>query len=236
LFSGVFAGDDAKSRTSQGTVDMARPKLLDLFCGAGGCAVGYHGAGFDVIGVDIKKQKNYPFPMVIGDALRPPFDLRMFDVVHASPPCQTYSALKNFAHKHHESLIEPVRDLLQKARIYVIENVPGAPLRRPAVICGSWFCLKVRRHRLFESNVRIHGNYCTHKKQGRTICVAGSGGSRVNRRKDDHGGACNYGTLPQCREAMGIDWMSRAEIVQAIPPAYTEYIGKQLIRAMAQGA
>ncbi len=216
---------------------MKRPLLLDLFCGAGGCSVGYHRAGFDVIGVDIKAQPRYPFPMVVADALRPPFDLAMFDAIHASPPCQRYSALSKGAGicGRFPDLVEPCRTMLKSAgRPFVIENVPGAPLRRPTLICGSYFGLRVRRHRLFETNFKINpAPWCKHVSQGQPLCVVGTGGRRVNRQPNDRGGACNFPrSVAEAQAAMGIDWMTRKELSQAIPPAYTEFIGKQLLAAI----
>lgn len=212
--------------------EVTMPRLLDLFCGAGGCAMGYHRAGFDVVGVDIVPQPRYPFCFIQADAMTYP--LSGFDVIHASPPCQTYSALARFAKEGHKALVGPVREMLMASKkTYVIENVVGAPLIKPIVMCGSYFGLRVRRHRLFESNIKLRGTYCTHNKQGQPLCVAGTGGKRINRRAGDNGGACNYpSSIEEASHAMGIDWMTRKEISQAIPPAYTEFIGKQLMEAV----
>lgn len=217
-----------------------RPKLLDLFCGAGGCAVGYHRAGFDVTGVDISPQSNYPFKFIQADALN--FDVSGYDVIHASPPCQHDSCALNLNRRaralrasKHRRMIEPVREKLRAARVpYVIENVPGAPLRWPITLCGTMFGLRVFRHRLFESNIVLLS--CTHPphrgtvQDGDFVTVAGMGG-RMKKRD---------GTYRECsrdtdvwRAAMGIDWMSRYELTQAIPPAYTEHIGQQLIRVLS---
>ena len=205
-------------------------RLLDLFCGAGGSAVGYHRAGFEVVGIDIKPQPRYPFEFHQADALTYPLD--GFDVVHASPPCQAYCALRHLMpEKIYPDLIKAVRDwIFQGSAIYIIENVPKSPLINPIQLCGSSFGLKVRRHRLFESNVYLETLPCDHKKQGRPIDVSGTGGRRINRRPDDHGGNTNKPrNIKEARGAMGIDWMTRYELSQAIPPAYTEYIGKQII-------
>jgi DNA (cytosine-5)-methyltransferase 1 len=219
-----------------------RPKLLDLFCGAGGCAVGYHRAGFDVVGVDHKPQPRYPFPFVQADALRPPFDLRAFDAVHASPPCQAYSTLKSikrFTRTQHPNLIQPVRRLLvESGKPYVIENVPGSCLGFSAMLCGSMFGLgaycdgkfhQLRRHRLFETTFLVLVPECKHV--GRPVGVYGNGGA--HRRIKDRPGINGFtGNAAERRSAMGIDWMSRYELSQAIPPAYTEYIGRQLLAAL----
>ena len=213
---------------------MNRPVLLDLFCGAGGAAMGYHRAGWDVVGVDINPQPNYPFLFMQDDAVE---FLRcyghLYDAVHASPPCQAHSSLRHLhPQKEYACFIEPIRNLLvELKRPYIIENVPKAPLINPIQLCGSSFGLKVRRHRIFESNVAITGSACDHKTQGSPIDVSGTGGRRVNRRPDDHGGNTNKPrNIQEARAAMGIDWMTRKELSQAIPPAYTEFLGKQLLK------
>jgi DNA (cytosine-5)-methyltransferase 1 len=216
--------------------------LLDLFCGAGGAAMGYHRAGFDVIGVDHIPQPHYPFPIVQADALAPPLDLAQFDAIHASPPCQAYSQITRTAGpkaKDHPDLVEPTRALLESSGLpWVIENVEGAPLHRPRTLCGSMFDLDVKRHRLFEANWPLQDHHwpCRHKIWGkryapnrsdrrrnpnaraRVVSVAGGGGGGYGQRVDDW------------RRAMGIDWMVRHELAQAIPPAYTEFIGRQLLK------
>lgn len=229
-------------------------RLLDLFCGAGGCAVGYHRAGFtDIVGVDVADQPNYMFEfhradamsilsdLVAGQSLKiglfSEYRLNDFAAIHASPPCQGYCALKHLHPNKRRSMLIPVmRDLLIQSKLpFVIENVPGAPLECPVKICGSAFGLRVRRHRLFESNARLCGTICDHGRQGQPVTVAGTGGKRINRRKDDHGGSVNMPlNLHDARHAMGIDWMTRAELSQAIPPLYTEFVGKQLLAALAR--
>ena len=201
-----------------------------MFCGAGGCSVGYAAAGFEVVGVDREPQRNYPFEFWQMDALGALSQFgNEFDVIHASPPCQEYSALRHLhPDKRYFDLIDVTRNAL-KGHNYIIENVPGAPLRNPVRLCGSFFGLKVRRHRLFESNMKIVGTSCDHKKQGQPIDVSGTGGPRRNRRVGDHGGSCNKPeNIEAARNAIQIDWMTRKEISQAIPPAYTEWIGNQI--------
>lgn len=206
-------------------------RLLDLFCGAGGAAVGYHRAGFEVIGVDIKPQPRYPFEFHKADALE--FILTHgweFDAIHASPPCQAYSRLKGLTTKAHPELIEATRNALRSLyrKPYVIENVIGAPLQPAITLCGCSFNLQVYRERVFESNFalfspghRKHVAKCA--KQGRPvqpgefITVAGC-----------------FSGVKFARKAMGIDWMMRDELRQAIPPAYTEFIGRQLIQILQQ--
>jgi DNA (cytosine-5)-methyltransferase 1 len=214
---------------------MSRPVLLDLFCCEGGAAVGYHRAGFDVIGVDKRADvlANYPFPCVQADALNPPFDLGQFDAIHASPPCQAYSTITRDKSVH-EDLIPPTRDLLAAAGVpYVIENVEGArrSLVNPAKVCGSFFMLDVRRHRYFETNWPLRPTTCLHGFQGRPVGVYGDhpqddshyrrpdGTLRGNKAIDDD----------HAREVMGMPWATWHGCTQAIPPAYTEFIGRQLL-------
>ena len=206
-------------------------KLLDLYCKAGGASKGYADAGFEVTGIDIKKQKRYPFTFIQADCLDVLKDLdylRTFDVIAASPPCQTHSRTKHLRDAQGKTtdkidLIPQTREALVASGVtYVIENVPGAPLINPVQFCGSYFGLKVRRHRLFESNLPLTGSPCKHKEQGRPVGIYGS-------MKDEiPGGGHTAKTIEQAREAMGIDWMIWGELVEAIPPAYTYEIGNQI--------
>lgn len=184
--------------------------------------MGLHRAGYDVVGVDHRPQRSYPFPFIWADAISPPVDLSRFDLIWASPPCQAYIRGGTVAKHRHPRLIEPVRRLLQRSRVpYVIENVPGAPIRPDYVLCGSQFGLSVRRHRWFEVSWRTAELVppCDHSHP-----VAGVYGNAHGKR-----GAWP-GMLPSNREtwstAMGIDWMTTAELTDAIPPVYAEYIGK----------
>lgn len=208
----------------------SRPRLLDLFCGAGGCAVGYHRAGFDVVGVDAKPQPRYPFEFHQGDA----FEFleahgHEFDAIHASPPCQAYSVCGGWRPQaEHPTLIEPVRELLTATGLpFVIENVVGAPLHGAAMLCGSAFGLRVRRHRIFEGSFPLFGTQCRHGEQGPCVGVYGNQGRRIGHWL---GRARN---VADASNAMGIDWMTWRELTQAIPPAYTEFIGRQLLRVVA---
>ena len=158
-------------------------RLLDLYCKAGGASKGYADAGFEVTGIDIKKQKRYPFEFIQADCLEILQDLdylRTFDVIAASPPCQTHSRTQHLRNAQGKStdkvdLIPQTREALVASGItYVIENVPGAPLINPVQFCGSSFDLKVRRHRLFESNLQLTGSVCDHKKQGKPVGIYGS--------------------------------------------------------------
>ncbi|HZF42422.1 MAG TPA: DNA cytosine methyltransferase [Sphingomonadaceae bacterium] len=212
-----------------------KPRLLDLFCCAGGAGVGYERAGFEVVGVDIVDRPSYPLRFLQADAmtLDPDF-LSSFDAIHASPPCQSYSDLakRNGNAAEWPRLIEPVREMLVKSgRPYVMENVEGAPLLNPVVLCGTMFPgLRVLRHRLFEANFTIVPPQ--HKKHPKvhTFDKRKSHFGKTNEWTDfvqvTGGGNC---TLAAAREAMGIDWMTKGEINEAIPPAYTELIGRQLL-------
>jgi len=212
-----------------------RPRLLDLFCGAGGAAMGYHRAGFEVVGVDIKSQPRYPFEFICEDALHTLWMASFvsdFDAIHASPPCQAFTSLKGMHNAlEHADLLTPTRELLRETRLpYVIENVPGAPMNGSHVtLCGSAFGLgsgdaELRRHRHFESNVPLLIPPCHHGQRERVIGVYGGHG-RDRRRKVN---TQDY-SVEERREAMGIDWMTGTELSQAIPPAYTEFIGTQLM-------
>jgi len=214
--------------------------LLDLFCGAGGSAVGYHRAGFEVVGVDINPQPNYPFEFHMGNALKVLLSHHAlsFDAVHASPPCQASSNLTRGTNRetkaqNHVNLIPVVRELLKLTGLpWVIENVQGAHMRRDLTLCGEMFGLDVIRHRYFEvsgfdvqqpahkphrGRVRgwRHGQYF----DGPYVAVYGDGGGK--------------GTVTEWQQAMGIDWTDeRKEIAEAIPPAYSEFVGRQLMAHM----
>ena len=210
------------------------PKLLDLFCGEGGAGMGYHRAGFEVIGVDLNRRalRRYPSPCIQGDALEVAAAIgHRFDAIHASPPCQAYSSSTPDRSAHWDS-VPPTRDTLDAIGLpYVIENVPGSPLRRDIVLCGSMFALStgsglaLQRHRHFEINWPHHGlspATCWHKP-GNTVSVAGNGTPQGNRQT-----LGRNVTVDEWREVMGMDWASRNGLAQAIPPAYTEWIGSCL--------
>jgi len=206
-------------------------KLLDLFCGAGGASAGYAAAGFEVHGVDLKHGKRYPYTYVradVLDVLRDKNYLDQFDVIHASPPCQTHSITKHLRNAQGKTtskldLIPETRAALVKSgKPYIIENVPGSPLIDPIQLCGSSFGLKVRRHRLFESNMPLKGSVCNHKLQGRPVGVYGSLNDEIPQ------GGKTAATINDARDAMGMPWAIWTELVEAIPPAFTEYLGGQV--------
>ncbi len=221
-------------------------RLLDLYCGAGGAAMGYYRAGFTkVVGVDIKPQPNYPFEFVQADVLTFMNTLDEddmwgawgFDAIHASPPCQAHTSMKTMpdAREHYDYLPETRAFLVASGLPYVIENVPGAPMRGVR-LCGTAFGLGVgdaelRRHRLFEASFPLHAPSCKHGQRERVIGIYGEG-VRDSRRKYDRS-VREFG-VAEGREAMGIDWMTLAELCQAIPPAYTEHIGRQLLTAASR--
>lgn len=212
---------------------VTRPRLLDLFCGAGGAAMGYHRAGFDVVGVDINPQPNYPFEFHRGDALAYLAEHgRGFDAIHASPPCQAFTlAAAGGVRKSagHPELIEPVRALLRNIGApYAIENVPQAPLVDPVTLCGTSFGLPIIRHRSFECSTFFMAPTCGYRPTARV----------------SHGGTTTY---PYARKSWGPawrkhvlpvvwPWMTVRESGQAIPPAYTEFIGRQLLDHIREAA
>lgn len=189
---------------------MSRPRLLDLFCGAGGAAEGYHRAGFDVFGVDINYQPNYPFDFHQGDAMT--FPLGGFDAIHASPPCQHYANVTKWRGNPalHPDLLVPTVDRLKGSGVpWVVENVPDSPMAPDFILCGSMFGLAVRRHRWFLTSwggfELVQG--CRHRDLLPFM----------------HKGERAYA------DAMGCPWMTAKEGRQAIPPAYTEWIGRRLL-------
>lgn len=209
------------------------PRLLDLFCGAGGAAMGYHRAGFHVVGVDVVPQPNYPFEFHQADALTYPVD--GYDAIHASPICQGFTAYKRRpGHvRPRPNLIPAVRERLTAAGVpYIIENVPGAPLIDPITLCGSAFQLDVRRHRLFESNIALTAPPCDHNWQTPRFPPATN---RTNLRRTVEVGVWRIPLATQ-QKAMGIDWMTVPELSLAIPPAYTEWLGRRLAAHLSRSA
>jgi DNA (cytosine-5)-methyltransferase 1 len=221
---------------------MSRPRLLDLYCGAGGASAGYHRAGFDVLGVDHLPQPNYPFPFIEDDALE--FLAWLvgvgrfageFDAIHASPPCQAFTAYgRTGLVGPYPDLIAATRALLEQSGLpWLIENVPGAPLHDPVVLCGTSLGIEVRRHRLFESSLPLlvppcaHGQFFERKYPGSS--------NRPNGRT-----VCNVGEwrvpFDQQQAAMEIDWMTLEELSEAVPPRYTEVVGAQVLQQLQVAA
>lgn len=227
---------------------MTRPRLLDLFCGEGGAGMGYHRAGFDVTGIDVTDQPRYPCDFVKADALDYLAEHGSgFDAIHASPPCTDYSALKSRAGDHGTAHLLPDTRvaLITLGHPWIMENVPGAPLPAAVVLCGSMFGLgthcrdgrwrQLRRHRLFEHHPAVPAwppYTCQHV--GQPIGVYGNGGGGVQNMQ--RGGDTYKGTRAEAVAALDVPWMSRAGVSQAIPPAYTEHLGAQLLTALGIAA
>jgi DNA (cytosine-5)-methyltransferase 1 len=227
-----------------------RPRLLDLFCGAGGCSVGYDRAGFDVTGVDIEPHPSYPFEFIHADARDVLMDtafLRTFDVLAGSPPCQELTRARHLREAQGGTVKENGLNLIPETRAgfiasgrpYVIENVEDAVrhMRTPFMLCGSAFGLRVRRHRLFETPVAMLTPQCNHGSYGRPVGLYSRLGDHVP------GGGYVAETIEEARAAMGIDWMRWRstnqewnDLKEAVPPAYTEWLGLQLIDALERAA
>jgi DNA (cytosine-5)-methyltransferase 1 len=227
-------------------------RILDLFCGAGGAAMGLHRAfpEAEIVGVDIEPQPHYPFSFIQADALTFPLcgfvggsmdhypELcdrcgahcdEHFDFVWASPPCQAHSRLNGINRKEYTDFIGPIRLHLQQVDLdFVIENVVGAPLLNPLTLCGSMFGLGVWRHRIFEIHGRVVDRLeCRHDLCKYPLDVTGTGGPCATRTTAGGGLHRKPKNMKQASDAMGIDWMTRRELTQAIPPAYSEYIANQ---------
>jgi DNA (cytosine-5)-methyltransferase 1 len=250
-------GCDIISRPAELHRDRGRPvsrlRLLDLFCGAGGASAGYYRAGFEVTGVDLARKqlpdgtwvddaampKRYPFEFIKADALEMLADrefVARFDVIHASPPCQRYSLASKYNGREYPDFIPPTRSLLKATGLpWVIENVPGAPLRPDFVLCGCMFGLglpehdlQLRRERWFETSWRPLGLVQPHQHWGYSISIAGHGTPSWVRRNTGHIGIALW------RQVMGIDWMTRGQLTEALPPAYTEYVGTILRKRLEE--
>jgi DNA (cytosine-5)-methyltransferase 1 len=217
--------------------------LLDLFCGAGGSAVGYHRAGFDVVGVDIESQPHYPFEFIQGDALEALERLQSgpwcgwapsdFDAVHASPPCQDHS-VSTVQHASHATgwMLDATLDLLKASGLpWVCENVVGKSVKMDgwwAMFCGTAFGLNSQRHRRIGSSVMLMPPSCRHRDFPYPLSVVGDNeqGRTFRKWRADLGRTPN---IEDKKLALGIDWMNRKELSQAIPPAFTEFVGRQLL-------
>jgi DNA (cytosine-5)-methyltransferase 1 len=239
--------------TADDLVNVARPLLLDLYCGAGGCSVGYYRAGFQVVGVDIEPHPDYPYEFVQADALAvlrdEVLDLSLFAAIHGSPPCKSETSLRHL-HKgaaRHPNLLGPTLGLLSGMDTpWVVENVAATKQMPGAlVVCGAALGLgarcrdgiyrPLRRHRRFESNVFLMGPGCAcDGREPVGVYGNGSGGTTSSRRAQ--GSRSGYqATKAEASEAMGIEWMGVRDLSQAIPPAYTELIGDQLMARLTEG-
>ncbi len=215
-------------------------RLLDLFCGAGGAAMGYHRAGFDeIVGVDIAQQKRYPFEFVQADALEYVAEHgQKFDLIHASPPCQRYTLMNQRwpgAQEKHPDSLPPTREaLMTTGRSYVIENVVGAPMRDFITLCGRSFGLGTHRHRKFETNFFLFSTpmWCRGWRDHAGVYGAHPDGGKIWTRKDGSAPLLRVGSLEEARSRMGINWMVWDELKEAIPPAYTEFIGREFLRQL----
>lgn len=224
-------------------------KLLDLCCGAGGAAEGYARAGFDVTGVDYRSQPHYPYRFILADAVD--YVSRygsQFDVIHASPPCHDHSSLRHVTGPDgtRQTLAEIRHQLIKIGRPYIIENVVGAELIDPLRLCGTEFGLvavdhtgqkvQLRRHRLFESNLFLAGaGGCNHDSRNGRVAGVYGGGAEPDSTSSKRNTGKRGGYRPRDKtraELMGIDWMNRAELAQAIPPAYTEFLGGQVLQQL----
>ena len=200
-----------------------KPRALDLFCGQGGASAGLYNAGFEVEGVDIEPQPRYPFKFHRADALQ--FPLESFDLIWASPPCQFGSEATPTEHRaKHRNLIPAIRERLEASGIpYIIENVEGARshLRQPIKLCGSMFGLKTFRHRYFETKpfLTTLTPPCAHSFRPLLVTTAGANSRRIG----------NFKSTKNAPEAYGIDWMSADGLKEAMPPAYSEFLGRQML-------
>lgn len=210
---------------------------LDLYCGAGGASRGYYYADFEMVGVDSAPQKRYEYTFHQADAIATlqlllaggsiaGYTLEDFDFIHASPPCQAYSVMvKSLTAVNHPKLVKRTRKLLLATnKPYVIENVPGAPLIAPVQLCGTSFDIRVRRHRLFESNIKLIQPKCKHKE---IVVIDPVGGNNKFKLEGD-----KRPIERAWREEMGVVWMTQLEARQAIPPVFTHFIGEQIKNAL----
>jgi DNA (cytosine-5)-methyltransferase 1 len=210
---------------------VRRPFLVDLYCCGGGAGMGLHRAGFNVVGVDKEKQPHYPFPFLQADVLELDVEwLASFDAIWASPPCQAHTRnarQKGTAHLHPD-LIAGTRELLeQTGRPWCMENVADAPLRADLMLCGSMFGLRIVRHRIFE----VSGFEVEQPEHGQHhpdyITVTGHPGGSSKR-----DGGRHFGGADEWREVMGIDWLPASKVKEAVPPAYSEFIGRAMGAAL----
>jgi DNA (cytosine-5)-methyltransferase 1 len=222
---------------------MTRPRLLDLYSGAGGCSVGFHRAGFDVTGVDITPHPDYPFELIVDDAMNwvtDPYRLNQFDVVAGSPPCPRFSSITptHTRNDHPDHLTPTLAALRAWGGMWVVENVPRAPLPGAVTYCGKAMGLPhLRRHRLFASSVFLMSPGCACDR-GPAFGVYGDHGDLTPVRRTNGTSRGNKARdVTHAQQIMGIDWMTHwDDLADAIPPAYTEHIGGQLLAALDAAA
>jgi DNA (cytosine-5)-methyltransferase 1 len=222
------------NRSGRVTAAMSgkKPRLLDLFSGAGGAGMGYHRAGFEVIGVDVKAQPHYPFEFHQADAMT--FPLEGFDAIHASPPCQAYTTMANRRRGNHPDLIGATRERLERSAMpYILENVHGARRKMvdPLTLSGGMFGLGVHRPRFFEVSFNMERPPQVFPVSGPLGVYGKLDGRRLWTRADGTEQR-NAKTLEEAQIAMGVDWMEWDELREAIPPAYTFWLGRQLLAAL----
>ncbi|KPG86497.1 DNA cytosine methyltransferase [Frigoribacterium sp. RIT-PI-h] len=227
---------------------MIKPIMIDFFCCQGGASRGYYEAGFDVLGIDMDPQPRYPFPFLQMDAIKALKNLNMgigltfrgqgrevtvyqeeVAARHGSPPCQAFTNAQKIQGNTHPDLVAPTRELFEETGIpWVIENVPGAPLRDPIMLCGPMFGLETYRHRLFESNIDLTApEHAAH-----TVPTTKMG--RIPRDGEFMHVVGNFSGVERGREVMGMPWANRDGLREAIPPAYSEYVGRELIAHIKQ--
>jgi DNA (cytosine-5)-methyltransferase 1 len=223
-------------------------RVLDTFCCSGGMAMGFHLAGFDVVGVDVNPQPHYPFTFIQGDAIEYiKAHGHEYDVIHGSPPCQHYTPLNAYNHKAYPDLIAPTRDaMIAIGKPYVIENVEAAApeLKNPTLLCGPMFGLRVYRHRLFETNWNLaapthpaHGPRCARNGYLPTpekpfMTITGGAHSRAWQNA-----ACDAMEMPWIKVPAGGDIkLGIREVCEAIPPAYSHWIATQFLALEGRAA
>ena len=200
-----------------------KPVALDLFCCQGGASYGLDAAGFQVVGIDIVPQPNYPFPFIRADAITTlPVG---FDFIWASPPCQKHTLAQRIQGNDHPDLIEPTRAMLRASGIpYVIENVVGAPLENPVMLCGAMFHLLTYRHRNFECSFPVEAPHhprhqAPNRKMGRPV----QDGEMMHI-------VGNFSGVQRARDIMGTQWMNRDGLREAIPPAFAKFIALEALK------
>lgn len=212
--------------------ERMKPLLLDLFCCQGGASAGYVAAGFDVVGVDINPQPRYPYRFIQADALLYLEHMGgLYDAIHASPPCQAFTLCQRIQDNEHPDLVGPVRELLVEIGVpYIIENVEGAPLIDPVLLCGEMFGLRTYRHRLFESNLPLAApEHPAHVRRTTKMGRPVADGENMHI-------VGNFTGVDLARQIMEMPWASRDGLREAVPPRFTEFLGTQLLEQIGRAA